>query len=332
MKNAFLSLHLSILLAGWTGIFGKLIDLSAYLVVWWRVAVGGLVLWAIVAVLKKLQATTWRERLGMLALGAFLGFQWIGFYAAIKASNVSIGVVSFSTVGFFTALFEPLMERRRPSLKEIGFSLLTIAGIALIFHFDSRYRLGIFYGVLSAAGAALIAILMKRCQRRHNAQTVLLWEFAGAFVALTAGLPLLFHAAPERHNAQTVLLWEFAGAFVALTAGLPLLFHAAPATAFWPALWPDALWILIFATVVTIGMYLLQLAALKHVSAFTVNLSYNLEPVYSILIAMVLFDEAHDLNAAFWGGLALIGLSVVLQTVSVLRKRPSEPHEVPMKR
>ncbi len=300
MKNAFLSLHLSILLAGWTGIFGKLIDLSAYLVVWWRVAVGGLVLWAIVAVLKKLQATTWRERLGMLALGAFLGFQWIGFYAAIKASNVSIGVVSFSTVGFFTALFEPLMERRRPSLKEIGFSLLTIAGIALIFHFDSRYRLGIFYGVLSAAGAALIAILMKRCQRRHNAQTVLLWEFAGAFVALTAGLPLIF--------------------------------HAAPATAFWPALWPDALWILIFATVVTIGMYLLQLAALKHVSAFTVNLSYNLEPVYSILIAMVLFDEAHDLNAAFWGGLALIGLSVVLQTVSVLRKRPSEPHEVPMKR
>ncbi len=300
MKNAFLSLHLSILLAGWTGIFGKLIDLSAYLVVWWRVAVGGLVLWAIVAVLKKLQATTWRERLGMLALGAFLGFQWIGFYAAIKASNVSIGVVSFSTVGFFTALFEPLMERRRPSLKEIGFSLLTIAGIALIFHFDSRYRLGIFYGVLSAAGAALIAILMKRCQRRHNAQTVLLWEFAGAFVALTAGLPLLFHAAPD--------------------------------TVFWPALWPDALWILIFATVVTIGMYLLQLAALKHVSAFTVNLSYNLEPVYSILIAMVLFDEAHDLNAAFWGGLALIGLSVVLQTVSVLRKRPSEPHEVPMKR
>ncbi len=300
MRNAFLSLHLSILLAGWTGIFGKLIDLSAYLVVWWRVLVGGLVLWAIVAVIKKLQATTWRERLGILALGAFLGFQWIGFYAAIKESNVSIGVVSFSTVGFFTALFEPLFERRRPSIKEIGFSLLTILGIALIFHFDSRYRLGIFYGVLSAAGAALIAILMKQSQRHHNAQTVLLWEFAGAFIALTAGLPILFHASPD--------------------------------TVFRPALWPDALYIVIFATVVTIGMYLLQLAALRRISAFTVNLSYNLEPVYSILIAMVLFDEAHELNASFWGGLSLIGLSVVLQTVSVLRSRRTEPHEIAMKR
>ncbi len=295
MRNAFLSLHLSILLAGWTGIFGKLIDLSAYLLVWWRALVGGIALWAILVMLKKLQTTTWRDRLSILTLGACLGIQWIGFYAAIKESNVSIGVVTFSTVGFFTALFEPLLERRCPSLKEIGFSLLTILGIALIFHFDSRYRLGIFYGVLSAAGAALIAIFMKRSQRRHNAQTVLLWEFAGAFVVLSAGLPLLFHISPD--------------------------------TVFWPSLWPDSLYILLFSTVVTIGMYLLQLAALQRVSAFTVNLSYNLEPIYSILIAMVLFDEAHELNGAFWVGLALIALSVVLQTVSVLRSRRLESQE-----
>ncbi len=296
MRTAFLSLHLSILLAGWTGIFGKLIDLSAYLVVWWRALVGGIALWLIVAAMKKLQATTWRDRLSILTLGACLGFQWIGFYAAIKESNVSIGVVTFSTVGFFTALFEPLLERRLPSVKEISFSLLTILGIALIFHFDSRYRLGIFYGVLSAAGAALIAIFMKRSQRRHNTQTVLLWEFAGAFLALTAGLPILFHVAPD--------------------------------TVFWPTLWPDALYILIFSTVVTLGMYLLQLVALQRISAFTMNLSYNLEPIYSILIAMVLFDEARELNASFWCGLVLIGLSVVLQTASVLRSRCTEVHEV----
>ena len=143
--------------------------------------------------------------------------------------------------------------------------------------------------------AALIAIFMKRFQRRNNPQTVLLWQFAGA----GAALPLC----------------------------LPVLFTAAPGTAFFPSLWPDAPYLIIFATVVTIGMYLLQLVALKYISAFTVNLSYNLEPVYSILIAMALFDEARELNASFWAGLGLIGLSVLLQTVSVVQQHASKPHK-----
>ena len=285
MKNAFLSLHLSIILAGWTGVFGKLIDLNAFMVVWWRIALGGACLWAIVLTFKTLQKTDWRSRLKFLTIGAMLGFQWIGFYAAIKASNVSIGVVSFSTVGFFTALFEPLLAKKLPSLKELGFSLLTILGISLIFHFDSRFRLGIFYGVISAAGAALLAILMKKAQRHHNAQTVMLWQFAGAFLGLSAAIPFVFQAIPDM--------------------------------VFFPALWPDGLYLVIFATVVTIGMYLLQLQALRQISAFTVNLSYNLEPIYSILIAMMLFNEARELNLSFWIGLNLIAISVLLQTLSV---------------
>lgn len=289
MQNAFLALHLSILLAGWTGVFGKLIALSAYMVVFWRVVIGGAVLWAIVVMTKKLEVVSRHDKWAYLALGAFLAFQWMAFYAAVKASNVSIGVLAFSTIGFFTAIFEPLLSRTRISAKEIGFSLLTILGIALIFHFDSRYRLGLFYGTLSAAMAALIAIYMKRFQRRNNPQTVLLWQFAGAGSALTICLPVLSTIVPD--------------------------------TAFFPTLWPDVPYLVIFATVVTLGMYLLQLIALKRISAFTVNLSYNLEPVYSILIAMVLFDEARELNASFWAGLALIGLSVLLQTVSVLRQR-----------
>ena len=201
-----------------------------------------------------------------MLLGAFLAVQWMLFYAAIKASNVSIGVLSFSTVGFFTIL-----------------------GIALIFHLDSRYRLGLFYGVLSAAGATLIAIFMKSFRRTHNPETVLTWQFAGAVLSFAAAAPFVFLANPE--------------------------------TRFWPVLWPDTLYLVIFATVITLGMYLLQMMALKHISAFTLNLSYNLEPVYSILIAMVLFDEGRELNFSFWAGLALIALSVVLQTASVLRQK-----------
>ena len=133
MRNAFLALHLSILLAGWIGVFGKLIALSAYMVVFWRVAIGGVVLWGIVLLTQKLQAVSRHDKLSYLALGAFLAFQWMAFYAAVKASNVSIGVLAFSTIVFFTALLEPLLNHTRISGKEISFSLLTILGIALIF-------------------------------------------------------------------------------------------------------------------------------------------------------------------------------------------------------
>ena len=143
--------------------------------------------------------------------------------------------------------------------------------------------------MLSAAGAALIAIFMKSFRRTHNPETVLTWQFAGAVLSFAAVAPFVFLANPE--------------------------------TRFWPVLWPDTLYLVIFATVITLGMYLLQMMALKHISAFTLNLSYNLEPVYSILIAMVLFDKARELNFSFWAGLALIALSVVLQTASVLRQK-----------
>lgn len=289
MRNAFIALHVSILLAGWTGVFGKLIELTPFMIVFWRVVIGGSVLLGIVLAVKRLEKCSAKDITRFMLLGAFLAVQWMLFYAAIKASNVSIGVLSFSTVGFFTAIFEPLLERKRISLKEIGFSMLTVLGIALIFHFESRYRLRLFYGVLSAAGAALIAIFMKSFRRTHNPETVLTWQFAGAVLSFAAAAPFVFLTNPE--------------------------------TRFWPVLWPDTLYLVIFATVITLGMYLLQMMALKHISAFTLNLSYNLEPVYSILIAMVLFDEARELNFSFWAGLALIALSVVLQTTSVLRQK-----------
>ena len=118
MRNAFIALHVSILLAGWTGVFGKLIELTPFMIVFWRVVIGGSVLLGIVLAVKRLEKCSAKDITRFMLLGAFLAVQWMLFYAAIKASNVSIGVLSFSTVGFFTAIFEPLLERKRISLKE----------------------------------------------------------------------------------------------------------------------------------------------------------------------------------------------------------------------
>ena len=110
MKKAFLQLHISILLAGWTGVFGKLMMLSPGLIVFWRIVIAGGCLWLWAWLTKRLEKVTPRDRIAIMGVGALLAVQWTLFYASIKASNVSIGVVAFSSIGFFTALIEPLMN------------------------------------------------------------------------------------------------------------------------------------------------------------------------------------------------------------------------------
>lgn len=285
MREAFIKLHVSILLAGATGIFGRLITLNEALLVWYRMLFATVLFFSLLYVRRKLQRVPFREMLKIAGVGFLLGLHWIFFYGSIKASNVSVGVVCFSLVGFFTAFLEPLINRRRISLVEVLFSLLTLSGIVLIFHFDTRYRLGIGLGVVSSALAALFTISNKRVGKVHSASTMLLYEMGGGFIGLSCILPFYLYFFPVQ----------------GMLPGIS-----------------DFIYLLLLASVCTIGLYLLQIQVLQKVSAFTVNLSYNLEPVYSIILAMLLFNEAKDLDISFYAGLGIIILSVVLQTVSVI--------------
>ena len=287
MKEAFIKLHVSIILAGATGIFGKLITLNEGLLVWYRMMFATLLFSIILYFKKELHKIAFGDTLKIGGVGLLLGFHWVFFYGSIKASNVSIGVVCFSLTGFFTAFLEPLIYRRRISIREILFSLLTLFGIILIFHFDTRYRLGICLGAISSALAALFTITNKKIGSNHATSTLLLYEMAGGFIGLSCLLPLYLSYFPV----PTIL----------------------------PDL-SDFINLLLLASICTIGLYILQIQVLKTISAFTVNLSYNLEPVYSILLAMLLFNEAKELNISFYIGLSIIILSVILQTGSVFIK------------
>lgn len=286
MKKAFLELHLSVLLAGWTGIFGKLLSLSPGLIVFWRIIIASALLWGWIAWRRTAEAVSRRDKIGIMLVGALLMLQWTLFYASIKASNVSIAIVAFSSMGFFTALVEPLLTRTRVSLREIAFSVITLVGISFIFHFDTQYRTGILLGITSAAAAAVLAVFFRKYKAKYRAQTVMSWQLLGGF----AGALLL----------------------------LPAYRMLTPAEPFFPV-GVDILYLLIFASFCTIGMYLLQIQALERISAFTVNLTYNLEPVYSIILAMIIFHEARDLGPSFYFGISCIGASVLLQTWSVMR-------------
>ena len=280
MKDAFIKLHISIILAGATGIFGKLISLNEALLVWYRMMLASLLFLLVLSVSKRLNRISFGDALRIGGVGLLLGLHWVFFYGSIKASNVSIGVVCFSLVGFFTAFLEPLINCHRVSFKEVVFR------VVLIFHFDTRYRLGIGLGIISSALAALFTITNKKIGNNYSTSTMLLYEMVGGFIGLSCILPFYLRYIPVSTIVPGLL---------------------------------DFTYLLLLASVCTIGLYLLQIQVLKKISAFTVNLSYNLEPIYSIILAMLLFSEAKELNAAFYIGLGVIILSVILQTLSVIR-------------
>jgi len=297
MKKDYFLLHLSVFIAGFTGVLGRLITLDSAILVWWRMAAAAVIMFVFLRILKSRRADArgaslrrykFRDILQMGGVGMLLCLHWVFFYASIKASNVSIGVVCFSLVGFFTALFEPIINRHKFSGREFLFSLLTILGIYLIFQFDARYRLGIVLGMVSSALYALFAIANQRVGKHYEPKNMLLWEMVGGLIGLTCLIPLYNMFIPV-------------GRLYPVGMDYPYL-------AF-------------MVVVCTIGLCLLQIIVLQKIPAFTVNLTYNLEPVYSIILSMFIFSEYKELNFSFCIGIALIIISVVLQTWSEIRKR-----------
>ncbi len=281
-------LHTAVFLAGWTGIFGRLIALSGIPLVWYRILIGVATLALVMAASGRLHKVALPALLRIAACGILLALHWVCFYASIQASNVSVGVACIATTCFFTTLFNPMIGHKKFSWPEVLISFISIAGVLLIFSVDVRYRLGITFGLLSAAIYSVFAILNVNETERSGEDT------------------------------ETMLFWELVGGALFLTLCMPVHARIFPAEPHTPA-GIEILWLLLLGSFFTIVPFLFQLKALRKLSAFTVNLTYNLEPVYSIIIAAILFDEVHEVGWSFWAGLALIILSVVLQTRRIKR-------------
>ncbi len=285
MRKVFLQLHLSVFLAGFTGLFGKLVTLNETTLTWYRLFFSTVILLVFIGLPK----VDWKKLLQIAGCGTLLGFHWLLFYSSIKLSNISIGVVCFASLGFFTSFFEPLILRKKFSPVEMLLALITIAGLVCIFSFDSRYRVGIAVGILSAAVCSLYAVTNKKVSIGIPSRTVLLYQMAGGLLGVSVLIPIYLHFLPS--DQPVMVLPEGAN------------------------LW----WLLSLALFCTVGLYLLQIIVLKKLSAFTVNLTFNLEPCYAILIAFVAFGEARELNASFYFGISMVILSVVLQSLKTWR-------------
>ena len=290
MKKAFIQLHIAVFLAGFTAILGKLITLNEGLLVWYRLLITSVTLFILLYFRKELQKLSIKNALKLIGVGGIVALHWVSFYGSIKYSNVSVSLTCLSGIGFFTAFFEPLIMRRKVDFVEILLGMLAIIGIYLIFDFYPQYKLGILFGIISAMLASLFPILNKNLLKKFSSKTVTLYEMSGGLIVLTFIIPFYLQYFPADYYLPTTYDW---------------------------------LWLLILGWLCTVFTFILALNALKKISPFTASLAYNLEPVYGIILAFIIFHENKYLSEGFYFGLGLILLAVILQTVRVytLHKR-----------
>lgn len=288
MKKAILYLHIAVFLAGFTGVLGRLISLNESLLVWYRLLFTSLFMSLLFLWQRSFPVVSYKGIVQIFSVGTIVALHWVTFYGSIKYSNVSVALVCFSTLSFFSAVLEPVINRKRISVAEVLLGLVTILGVYLIFHFDTRYKNGIVFGIVSAVLASLFTILNKNLLKQYPPKTVTFYELTGGFVVLSFILPLYLHA-----------------------------FHMQFSL---PHGW-DWMWLLVLSLLCTVLAFYLSLTALESVSPFTVNLSYNLEPVYGIILAFIIYKENKNLHNSFYAGLMLIFMAVVIQMIRVYRSR-----------
>jgi drug/metabolite transporter (DMT)-like permease len=270
-------LHFTVFIWGFTGILGALIHVHSVYLVWYRV----LIAFSTLFLYFKFNSTDFKVNrttfLRLFFTGALVGGHWILFFQSIKSSTVSVTLVCLSSLTLFTAIFEPLLSKKKISKLEILAGLLIISGIFLIFKFETQYTLGIVLGLLSASFASLFSIINSKQIKQREAPVIAFYELMGALFWIT-----LYLACTGGFNSSMKLVRSDIG------------------------------YLLILGTVCTSLAYVAGVSVMKELSAFRVALITNLEPVYGIIMAFLFFGDLDKMTAGFWAGAVIILSTIFL--------------------
>lgn len=280
----YVKLHIAVLLFGLTAIFGRLIQLPELYLVWYRMGLTTCSFLLFPAVRREVVRWPWRQSARFMGIGCIVASHWVAFFGSVKYANVSVTLTCMATASFFTALMEPLIVGGRYRAREAIFGLFVIPGVYLMFRFtrEDAYTTGIMLGLLAAFLAALFGSLNKRYIQQHHATAVSFLELGSGWIFLSVLAP-----------------W----------------YAQSTSASFLPAP-EDWIWLVVLAFLCTTLAYVYTMQALRHLSAFIVALTINLEPVYGIGLAFWLFDENERLPGGFFIGTALILLAVFIYPVS----------------
>jgi len=281
LKN-YLHLHFLVLIAGFTAILGELISIEAIPLVWYRMTIAGVLMFLFIKFKKMSLKVPLKAVIRFSIAGVIIALHWITFFAAIKASNISITLAMFSTGAFFASLIEPLFYKRKIIGYEIIFGFIVIAGVVLITQTELQYLLGIALGISSALFSTLFAVLNGQFVKKYKASVISFYEFVSGVL--------------------------FMSIFIAFTGdGFDASYFQLSSS--------DWICLFILASICTAYAFIASIHVMKHITPYTLVLTYNLEPIYGIVLAVILFPQTETMRPLFYVGSALIISTVLLNAM-----------------
>ena len=277
LKN-YLHLHFLVFIAGFTAILGELITIRAVSLVWYRMVIASILMLLYIKIAKVKLKIYPKAILRLSIAGIIIALHWITFFGAIDESNISITLAMFSTGAFFASFIEPIIYKRKVIWYEIVFGIVVIIGVFIITQSEIKYLIGIILGISSAFLSSLFAVLNGSFLKQHTATVISFYEFlSGVFFI-------------------SIYILCFGDGFTA---------------EFFNITSSDFGYLFILASICTAYAFIASVYVMKIISPYSVVLTYNLEPVYGIILAIILFPEKEKMSTSFYYG-AVIIISVVL--------------------
>ena len=277
----YLHLHFIVLIWGFTAILGLLITIPPVEVVFYRTLIASVGLGLLMYVKNLSFKVGKNEIIRLLLTGSLIAGHWILFFTSARVSTASVCLAGMATTSFWTSFLEPIILKKKVKWYEVFLGVLVIVGLYIIFRFEFNHALGLLLALISAFLAALFTVINSRFAKIHHHQTVTFYEMVGACVSIVLFFPLYTYLFADNHQLSLQLSSS------------------------------DLFYISILAIVCTVYAYSASIDIMKKISAFSVNLTINLEPVYGIILAVLIFGDAEKMHLGFYIGAAIILSSVL---------------------
>lgn len=275
-RQDYLKLHFIVFLWGFSAILGKLVTIPALEMVFFRALIASLGLIAVILYVKGTFRVTQVQLFQLLLVGVIVAIHWLAFFGSARVSNVSVSLVGFATNSLWAALLEPLFNRTRIKKFELLLGLIVLGALYLIFSFKFTYFLGLGLGILAGFTSALFSVFNSRLVQRIPSLTITFYEMLGTFLSIGLFLPIYK---------------------VYFATGGEL--HLIPS-------WMDIMWITILAVVCSVYAYTVAVELMKKISVFLLQLTLNLEPLYGIIMAVIIFGQSERMGWNFYAGTIII--------------------------
>ncbi|MBV2196729.1 MAG: DMT family transporter [Flavobacterium sp.] len=285
--KSYLHLHVIVFIWGFTAILGKLISLEALDLVWYRMLFASAIMTFVVILTKEKVKVPFNVTIGFIVSGIIIAAHWLTFYQAIKVSNVSITLACLSTGAFFASILEPIFYKRKVIWYELLFGVIVVIGLGIIFNVETKYTTGIYLAVTSAFLSALFSVINGKYAKEYNPNIISLYELSSGVFFISI---YLFFAG------------SFTPAFFALSIN-------------------DLIWLFLLSSICTAYAFSASVKVMKFLSPFTVMLTINLEPIYGIILALLIFDDTEEMTPLFYVGALLILITVIANGIVKSKKK-----------